>query len=271
MKKEIKKLTNLKKLVRLEKAKILKQVQDDKFGFTLAEVLITLGIIGVVAALTVPSLVAKYQEKVAVNQLKRTYSILSNAWQMVEAEYGTIDTWGLNNTSTDTKDEEGNPIYNKSAQSIIAQRLKPYLKVAKTCELNKVCLNLPEYSKTGEKLSDGTEVFSDKWDSPPEANFFLNDGTYMGIGYYSDSSKGANVLVILPSSKKIILGRTKFFLNIYPNRVIPEGDDNICKDCFKYQCYSNGRSCAAWVIYNENMDYLHCDDLSWNGKHKCSD
>ena len=33
----------------------------------------------------------------------------------------------------------------------------------------------------------------------------------------------------------------------------------------------NGYGCAAWVIYNKNMDYLHCNDLSWEGKHKCSD
>ncbi len=31
----------------------------------------------------------------------------------------------------------------------------------------------------------------------------------------------------------------------------------------------NGYGCAAWVIYNENMDYLHCDDLDWNTKTKC--
>lgn len=31
-----------------------------------------------------------------------------------------------------------------------------------------------------------------------------------------------------------------------------------------------GGGCTAWVIFNENMDYLHCDDLSWNGKTKCS-
>lgn len=225
-------------------------------AFTLSEVLITLGIIGVVAAMIIPTLVAKYQEKVAVTQLKKTYSILSNAWQMVEAEYGTIDTWGLNDTDTHTKDEKGNPVYNKSAQSIIAQRLKPYLKVAKTCELNKVC-------------REG--VFTDKWDSPPQANFFLNDGTYMGIGYYLDSAKSADVLVILPSSKKVILGKTKFYFKLRPNKVIPEGDNNICENCFKNQCYNNGRYCTAWVIYNENMDYLKCDDLSWNGKHKCSD
>ena len=42
-----------------------------KFGFTLAEVLITLGIIGVVAALTLPSLVTNYQKQVTVNKLKK--------------------------------------------------------------------------------------------------------------------------------------------------------------------------------------------------------
>lgn len=31
----------------------------------------------------------------------------------------------------------------------------------------------------------------------------------------------------------------------------------------------NGYGCAALVIYNENMDYLYCDDLSWNGKKQC--
>jgi len=36
--------------------KMLKQVQHDKFGFTLAEVLITIGIIGIVAAITIPTL-----------------------------------------------------------------------------------------------------------------------------------------------------------------------------------------------------------------------
>lgn len=49
------------------------------FGFTLAEVLITLGIIGVVAALTIPALISNYRSKVAVTQLKKMYSVMSQA------------------------------------------------------------------------------------------------------------------------------------------------------------------------------------------------
>ena len=48
-------------------------------GFTLAEVLITLGIIGVVAALTIPTLVANYQKKVTVTKVKKVYVTLNNA------------------------------------------------------------------------------------------------------------------------------------------------------------------------------------------------
>ncbi|MFQ8625693.1 MAG: type II secretion system protein [Candidatus Gastranaerophilaceae bacterium] len=40
-------------------------------GFTLAEVLITLGIIGVVAALTMPSVINNYKEKETIAKLKR--------------------------------------------------------------------------------------------------------------------------------------------------------------------------------------------------------
>lgn len=51
----------------------------NRTGFTLAEVLITLGIIGIVAAMTLPALTAKYEEKVLLTQVKKTYSTILNA------------------------------------------------------------------------------------------------------------------------------------------------------------------------------------------------
>lgn len=62
-------------------------------GFTLAEVLVTLGIIGVVAAMTMPSLISNYQKKVLENQFKKSYSTISQAVQFTILETGE----GLNN------------------------------------------------------------------------------------------------------------------------------------------------------------------------------
>lgn len=57
-------------------------------AFTLAEVLITLGIIGIVAAITIPALVSQYQKYVIRNQFKKTYSVLENSWNRVIADWG---------------------------------------------------------------------------------------------------------------------------------------------------------------------------------------
>jgi prepilin-type N-terminal cleavage/methylation domain-containing protein len=59
-------------------------------GFTLAEVLITLGIIGVVAALTIPGLIASYQKKVVETRIKKFYSVIQQAVKMKEANDGAL-------------------------------------------------------------------------------------------------------------------------------------------------------------------------------------
>lgn len=59
-----------------------------KAAFTLAEVLITLGIIGVVAALTMPTLISNHQKKVLVTQLKKVVNMLNNNFQHVCAMEG---------------------------------------------------------------------------------------------------------------------------------------------------------------------------------------
>ena len=60
-------------------------------AFTLAEVLITLGIIGVVAALTLPTLIQNHQKQVYVTQLKKAYSTLTNAYNELAAEQEVAD------------------------------------------------------------------------------------------------------------------------------------------------------------------------------------
>ena len=63
-------------------------MKNSKFAFTLAEVLITLGIIGVVAAMTMPALIHSYQQKVLQVQFKKFYSTFSNAIKYVQATNG---------------------------------------------------------------------------------------------------------------------------------------------------------------------------------------
>ena len=53
------------------------------FGFTLAEVLITLGIIGIVAAMTIPTLMTNNQSKKLKSQFLKSYSTISQAYRLM--------------------------------------------------------------------------------------------------------------------------------------------------------------------------------------------
>lgn len=64
-----------------------------KQAFTLAEVLITLGIIGVVAALTIPTLIGNYQKKEVATRLQKMYNTIQNAISMAEEENGPSEFW----------------------------------------------------------------------------------------------------------------------------------------------------------------------------------
>lgn len=95
-----------------------------KKGFTLAEVLITLGIICVVAAMTIPMLVAKYQQKQLLTMAKVDYTILNNAIERAKSEYGTdVNNWIFLGGSTDVK-----------SQDFTERYLKPYLNVVQYCK-----------------------------------------------------------------------------------------------------------------------------------------
>lgn len=66
---------------------------DKKIGFTLAEVLLTLGVIGVVAAITIPTLISNYQKKVISVSLKKAYATISNGFRLSEVNNGPYSEW----------------------------------------------------------------------------------------------------------------------------------------------------------------------------------
>ena len=70
-----------------------------RFGFTLAEVLVTLGIIGVVSAMTVPSLMQNYQRQSYVAQLHKVYNELSQSLVRYQTDKNAVNLReaGLNN------------------------------------------------------------------------------------------------------------------------------------------------------------------------------
>ena len=67
-------------------------------GFTLAEVLITLTIIGVIAALTIPNLMQAWRKHEKITQIKEAYSIIQNATKMAIAEHGNPDGWNFHSS-----------------------------------------------------------------------------------------------------------------------------------------------------------------------------
>jgi prepilin-type N-terminal cleavage/methylation domain-containing protein len=93
--------SNSCKVVDMKKTK----TSHKKAAFTLAEVLIAIGIIGVVAAMTIPNLVTNYQKQQTATRLKDTYAILTNAIRLAEKDYDSISGWELNQADvmTDVK------------------------------------------------------------------------------------------------------------------------------------------------------------------------
>lgn len=72
-----------------------------KSAFTLAEVLITLGIIGIVAAMTLPVLIQRNNNKITEARLKKFYSSINQAVILAEAQNGAKEDWWVNYTTAE--------------------------------------------------------------------------------------------------------------------------------------------------------------------------
>ena len=248
----------------LEKGTYMSNVRR---AFTLAEVLITLGIIGVVAAMTLPSLIQKYKEKETVSRLKKFYSITSQAYNLALSNFGTPDTWNLLNYNESLGEENTN----------FLNYLKPYLNIIEYCgsEPNKC------WSDTNTLTGSVFHHSSDKYYSKA----ILADGTAI-LTYVLDKTctkTSGNIKEICGQMRVDIngqkfpnvLGRDVFSFYITKTKIIPTGTnlENSKNSSFEEGCIgenAEGRGCTAWVIYNENMDYLHCPEkIGWNKLNSC--
>ena len=155
-----------------------------KAAFTLAEVLITLGIIGVVAAMTLPSLIQNYQKKALATQTQKFYSTMSQAVKQYMADYGVDD---LRNTplASDNYDEEwGSP----EAIASIRDFATKYLKVVKECnsddEDDNNCF-APVYRLWDNSIPDDENTWNfttiTGWNA---RDYVLADGSVIRIKYY---------------------------------------------------------------------------------------
>ena len=251
-------------------------VSSKKTAFTLAEVLITLAIIGVVAAMTIPTLISNYQEKATVSKVKQAFSIISQAYQLAKIENGEFGTWGFKGASSYGQDDDGqNVISADSAENmkIFWQKLSPYLKVASSCYYDDSSCQFPV---------DKIYMLAGSEKNIDEANYsslsLANGMTFLGGWINDPACRNSNVicgdfgidvngLATAPNT----LGRDIFYFYIYRDKIVPMGEKN-----FPYNCNieddgqsNNGYYCTFWVIQKGNMEYLKCNDLSINGKQKC--
>ena len=163
--------------------------QAARLGFTLAEVLITLGIIGVVAAMTIPSIINKTNKKELQTSFKAAYSILSQAVSQVVTEEGG----NLRKTYVYTEpiDSTSSGVWYPN-NKLIADKLYSKLKVIGEC-------NYTGSVRTFNKSSDSPQI--DRGTVKP--NRALANGMCFNVGMNAgqinltidtNGTKGPNIL-----------------------------------------------------------------------------
>jgi len=231
---------------------------SNKKAFTLAEVLVTLTIIGVVSSMTIPTLHQRHTEQATVNKVKKLYTTLSQAYQKAVVEHGDVDTWGITgHTQTD-------------ALIIYDYLIKDNFKIMKDCGFNNDggCIYNGDY-----KLLNGGRATS--YANDTTYNYYklgLNDGST--VWFRGDENALVNVFIDVngpqgPNQR----GRDTFSFIVLNKKFVPNGlpEAENGETSFDNTCNRSGSGygCGAWVVYKGNMDYLHCDDLKWHGKQKC--
>lgn len=168
-----------------------------KNAFTLAEVLITLGVIGIVAALTMPSLIASYKEKVLISQAKKSLSIVLNAVSTARAK--------------DEVENNGEIFLSSNTSDVTADVIFENMHVVKRCKgYDSNCLK-GYIIKQDKARNDGYGNYEKPTDPVYFSRAILADGSIIGImqqkypesscqNYYTTWDKDADGNYILDAS-----------------------------------------------------------------------
>jgi len=217
------------------------KIQNLSHGFTLAEVLITLVIIGIVAALTISAVINTYVERSTVTKLKKCVSTLAQAKRLAETKHGPVETWDVTS---------GSGTYTVNFMNY----LKPFILMAKDCNTSTTCVSNSTF-----KHLNGT-TYGDIHKAA-YYRFLFPDGSLLYIGAFGGnwcSRTDGNV----PNSCALIwydadgpkgsatIGKDLFILEFARNGIFPY----LSNDCRKN---SYGYGCASYIIKNSDMKYLH--------------
>lgn len=182
-----------------------------KEAFTLAEVLITLSIIGIVAAMTLPALMTKYEKKVNATRAKQAFSILSQAIKLSEAENGEAKYWDGN-----LSPDKGT----KNTELFLKKYIFPYMKNPVFC---------------GEGLGDEVYYKCGATVSVAGQSYFLPNG--ISAAFVSTGSRNMGKLeeseimyIIIDTNgpkRPNKIGNDRFYFLLNPNKgLIPFGGGN---------------------------------------------
>lgn len=208
-----------------------------KKAFTLAEVLITLGIIGVVASLTLPDIKQGVDAKSNMAALQKTYSTLQQATNMAISEHENPIYWGMVDNST----ESINKVYSY---------YKPYFKMMRECPNSPGCWGYPTryLSKTiywnahntgwyqyAFTFTDGVSVLIDIYPANAIRSDFGINVDYDAAVFFVDVNSEKN-----PNT----IGRDIFCFVVTERGMVPAGmnNSNNCK------ANSTGYQCTAKII-----------------------
>lgn len=211
-------------------------------AFTLAETLVVMGIIGVVAALTIPNLSSSTANKENVARVQKAYSTINEAFERVQAEYGNIQRWPLRDFGWNGNNDT----------DFFANRMSEYLKVSKNCarNANQGCMASSVKYLNGTSTTSGYSAVTDADTSAYK--MILADGTGLAIQVVSGSIF-MNVDIDGPRKGSGTIGKD-WFRFVYDasstKKVIPANTSNLTSS------FSSGEGLTAWVIETGNMDYL---------------